>query len=56
MSEHEIPVPESEPRTRWSEVSGGIGAATAYQRRFDELAAKGLDVHGEASFVQSLLV
>jgi SAM-dependent methyltransferase len=55
MSEHEIPVPESEPRTRWSEVSGGIGAATAYQRRFDELAAKGLDVHGEASFVQSLL-
>ena len=55
MSEHEIPVPESEPRTRWSEVSGGIGAATAYQRHFDEMAAKGLDVHGEATFVQSLL-
>ena len=55
MSEHEIPVPESEPRTRWSEVSGGIGAATAYQRHFDQMAAKGLDVHGEATFVQSLL-
>lgn len=55
MSEQDIPVPESEPRTRWSEVSGGIGAATAYQRRFDEMAAKGLDVHGEARFVESLL-
>jgi SAM-dependent methyltransferase len=46
---------EGEPRTRWSEVSGGIGAATAYQRRFDELAASGVDVHGEAAFLASLL-
>ena len=44
-----------EPRTRWSEVSGGLGAATAYQRRFDDLAASGVDIHGEAAFVESLL-
>ena len=44
-----------EPRTRWSEVSGGIGAATAYQQRFDDLAASGVDIHGEAAFVESLL-
>jgi ubiquinone/menaquinone biosynthesis C-methylase UbiE len=44
-----------EPRTRWSEVSGGPGAATAYQRRFDDLAAKGMDIHGEAAFVSSLV-
>lgn len=44
-----------EPRTRWSEVSGGPGAATAYQQRFDDLAAKGMDIHGEAAFVASLL-
>jgi SAM-dependent methyltransferase len=48
-------VSETEPRTRWSEVSGGLGDATAYQRRFDELAASGMDVHGEAGFVESLL-
>jgi SAM-dependent methyltransferase len=46
---------EMEPRTRWSEVSGGPGAATAYQQRFDDLAAKGMDIHGEAAFVASLL-
>jgi ubiquinone/menaquinone biosynthesis C-methylase UbiE len=46
---------EMEPRTRWSEVSGGPGAATAYQKRFDDLAAKGLDIHGEAAFVASLM-
>lgn len=46
---------EGEPRTRWSEVSGGIDAATAYQQRFDELAAQGLDIHGEAAFVESLV-
>jgi len=46
---------EMEPRTRWSEVSGGPGAATAYQQRFDDLAAKGLDIHGEAAFVASLM-
>jgi SAM-dependent methyltransferase len=44
-----------EPRTRWSEVSGGPGAATAYQQRFDDLAASGVDIHGEARFVESLL-
>lgn len=46
---------EMEPRTRWSEVSGGPGAATAYQRRFDDLAAQGMDIHGEAAFVASLI-
>lgn len=46
---------ETEPRTRWSEVSGGLGAATAYQRRFDDLAASGVDIHGEAAFVEALL-
>ena len=46
---------EMEPRTRWSEVSGGPGAATAYQQRFDDLAAKGVDIHGEAVFVASLV-
>ena len=46
---------EMEPRTRWSEVSGGPGAATAYQQRFDDLAAKGMDIHGEAAFVASLV-
>lgn len=46
---------ESEPRTRWSEVSAGIDAATAYQRRFDDLAASGVDIHGEAAFVERLV-
>jgi SAM-dependent methyltransferase len=45
----------SEPRTRWSEVSGGLDAATAYQRRFDDLAASGVDIHGEADFVARLV-
>ena len=45
----------TEPRTRWSEVSGGLGAATAYQQRFDDLAASGVDIHGEAAFLESLL-
>jgi SAM-dependent methyltransferase len=44
-----------EPRTRWSEVSGGLGAATAYQQRFDDLAARGVDIHGEARFIESLV-
>jgi SAM-dependent methyltransferase len=44
-----------EPRTLWSEVSGGPGAATAYQQRFDDLAAQGMDIHGEAALVASLL-
>ena len=55
MSEQDIPIPESEPRTRWSDVSGGIGAATAYQRRFDEMARQGLDVHGEVALVETLV-
>ncbi|WP_270887795.1 class I SAM-dependent DNA methyltransferase [Pedococcus sp. 5OH_020] len=46
---------ETEPRTRWSEVSAGLGGATAYQQRFDDLAASGVDIHGEAAFVESLL-
>jgi SAM-dependent methyltransferase len=46
---------ETEPRTRWSEVSGGLGGATAYQQRFDDLAASGVDIHGEAAFVEALL-
>jgi SAM-dependent methyltransferase len=44
-----------EPRTRWSEVSGGLGGATAYQQRFDDLAASGVDIHGEAAFVETLV-
>ena len=43
-----------EIRTRWSEVSGGIDAAHAYQRRFDELASGGADLDGEARFVHAL--
>lgn len=41
-------------RTRWSEVSGGIDAAHAYQRRFDELARQGTDLDGEARFLHGL--
>ena len=44
-----------EIRTRWSEVSGGIDAANAYQRRFDELLERGVDIHGEARFVNGLM-
>jgi SAM-dependent methyltransferase len=44
----------SEPRTRWSDISGGLAAATAYQQRFDDLA-RGVDIHGEAAFVESLV-
>lgn len=46
---------QEEIRTHWSEVSGGINAPTAYQRRFDDLAASGMDVHGEAAFVAGLV-
>ncbi|WP_427383166.1 class I SAM-dependent methyltransferase [Janibacter sp. G56] len=45
---------EPEIRTRWSDMSGGIDAAQAYQRRFDDLAASGADVHGEARLVAAL--
>ncbi|MGN7248860.1 class I SAM-dependent methyltransferase [Janibacter anophelis] len=50
MTSAELP----EIRTRWSEVSGGIDAAHAYQRRFDELARQGADLDGEARFVHGL--
>ena len=43
------------PRTRWSELAAGRGDAAAYQRRFDDLAASGRDVHGEADLVTALL-
>lgn len=43
-----------EIRTRWSEVSGGIDAAHAYQHRFDELVREGADIDGEARFVTEL--
>lgn len=39
--------------TRWEQVSGHTGGAD-YQRRFDELAASGMDPHGEAQFVAGL--
>lgn len=43
-----------EIRTRWSEVSGGLNAAHAYQERFDALARQGADLDGEARFVSDL--
>lgn len=47
---------ERPPATRWTGVSGGgPEAAAAYQRRFDQLAGSGEDVHGEAAFVTSLV-
>lgn len=36
---------------RWT--SGGAPRGDAYDRRFDRLAASGVDVHGEAAFVAS---
>lgn len=38
---------------RWSELTGGTGGA-AYAERFAALAAKGADVHGEASLCARL--
>ena len=41
-----------EIRTRWSEVSGGIDAAHAYQQRFDALAEQGWEIpESQANFV-----
>ncbi len=40
--------------TRWSDATGGTGGAD-YAARFDALAAAGADVHGEASFVATLV-
>jgi SAM-dependent methyltransferase len=39
--------------TRWEHLSGHTGGAE-YQRRFDQLAASGMDPHGEARFVAAL--
>ncbi len=50
MAPHGLP----EIRTRWSEVSGGIDAAHAYQNRLDELVRGGADLDGEALFVTGL--
>lgn len=52
MSEPEVP---GIPPTRWSRIAAAAGGAAAYQRRFDELAASGQDVHGEADLVASLV-
>ncbi len=43
----------SEPRTRWSELSGRVSGAD-YAARFEALAAQGADVHGEATFCAAL--
>ena len=47
--------PPFDPFTRWREISDGSGGAASYQERFDELEAKGIDVHGEARLVAELL-
>ncbi|QNN54607.1 class I SAM-dependent methyltransferase [Nocardioides mesophilus] len=43
-----------EPLTRWQQLSQGL-TGDDYQARFAELAARGEDVHGEASFVSTLV-
>lgn len=40
--------------SRWLEETGGT-RGTSYDEAFDELAASGVDVHGEASFLDALL-
>lgn len=40
--------------TRWASVAGG-SSGDDYQRRFDEIAATGAAVHGEADFVSWLV-
>jgi SAM-dependent methyltransferase len=40
--------------SRWLEETGGKGGAS-YDARFQELAASGMDVHGEAAYVDALL-
>jgi SAM-dependent methyltransferase len=44
--------------SRWAELDRGDGdqAAAAYQRRFDDLARSGVDVHGEADRCAALAV
>ncbi|MGN6131544.1 MAG: class I SAM-dependent methyltransferase [Nocardioidaceae bacterium] len=46
--------PEDEPRTRWHELTGGT-SGEEYAARFDQLAASGQDVHGEAALCASLM-
>lgn len=41
--------------SRWSEATGG-GEGASYAARFDNLAAAGHDVHGEATLCASLIV
>jgi SAM-dependent methyltransferase len=40
--------------SRWSDATGGV-TGRDYAARFDELAATGADVHGEASFCAALV-
>ena len=40
--------------SRWLEETGGT-RGTSYDEAFDELAASGVDVHGEAAFLDALL-
>ncbi len=44
-----------DPFDRWKEISDGSGGAAAYQSRFDQLEASGVDIHGEARLVASLV-
>ena len=47
--------PPVDPFARWAEIADGSGGAAAYQRRFDELEARGVDIHGEARLIASLV-
>ena len=40
--------------SRWLEETGG-GRGASYEQRFRELAASGVDVHGEVAFLQRLV-
>ena len=46
--------PDEPTKTRWDELSGGIGGRE-YAARFAALAAAGTDVHGEATLCASLV-
>src|SRR5688572_28256087 len=43
-----------EPRTRWEELTGGTSGVD-YAARFEQLAASGKDMHGEAALCAALL-
>ncbi|MGZ4444180.1 MAG: class I SAM-dependent methyltransferase [Nocardioidaceae bacterium] len=45
---------QERPRTRWEQIAGSASGAD-YAQRFEELAAAGNDVHGEATFCEALL-